>query len=155
MSEEKEAGLINVFELAQQEERQEGAAGVVAVTVALKAEPVAPPKLEKKVCQLVQQLLSYKQVRKGVNEVMKALQKGGIEAVVLAADCDPLEIVMTLPSLCEERNIPYCFVSSKASLGRACGIKRPVVAACITHQPEASLQSQILELRDNIEQLFV
>jgi ribosomal protein L7Ae-like RNA K-turn-binding protein len=31
---------------------------------------------------------------------MKAMHKGGIEAVILAADCDPLEIIMTLPGLC-------------------------------------------------------
>jgi len=54
--------------------------------------------------------------------------------VILAADCDPLEVVMTLPPQCEEKNIPYCFVESKAVLGRACGIKRPVVAAGITYK---------------------
>lgn len=75
--------------------------------------------------------------------------------VILAADCEPLEIIMTLPPMCEEKNVPYCFVSSKATLGRACGIKRPVVAVSIVFQEGASLQSQILELKDAIEQLYV
>ena len=48
--------------------------------------------------------------------------------VVLAADSNPLEILMGLPSICEEnvkinlKNISYCFVSSSSALGRACGI---------------------------------
>lgn len=49
----------------------------------------------------------------------------------MAADCDPIEIVMGLPSLCEEKNVPYCFVPSKAALGRSSGIERQIVACCI------------------------
>jgi U4/U6 small nuclear ribonucleoprotein SNU13 len=63
---------------------------------------------------------------------MKVLYKGGAEAIILAANFDPIEIIMTLPLICEEKNVPYCFVSSKANLGRACGIKIPVVAICVT-----------------------
>jgi ribosomal protein L7Ae-like RNA K-turn-binding protein len=29
------------------------------------------------------------------------MTKGTVEVVILAADCDPLEVVMTLPPLCE------------------------------------------------------
>jgi len=66
-----------------------------------------------------------------VNECIKFLNKGTSEIVILAADCDPIEIVMGLPIICEEKNVPYCFVPSKAALGRACGIKRQVVACTI------------------------
>lgn len=62
---------------------------------------------------------------------------------------------MTVPSLCEEKNIQYCFVPSKAVLGRACGIKRPVVCACITYKEGSHLHGQILELKDKVEQLFI
>ena len=62
---------------------------------------------------------------------------------------------MTLPPLCEEKNIQYCFVSSKAILGRACGIKRPVVAAGLLFKDGSQLTGQIMELKDKIEQLFI
>jgi ribosomal protein L7Ae-like RNA K-turn-binding protein len=29
------------------------------------------------------------------------MTKGTVEVVILAVDCDPLEVVMTLPPLCE------------------------------------------------------
>ncbi len=62
---------------------------------------------------------------------MKNLNKGACELVIMAADCDPIEVVSNLPGLCEANNVPYCFIQSQAALGRACGIKRPVVAASI------------------------
>jgi len=30
--------------------------------------------------------------------------------VVMAADTKPIEILMNLPTLCDEKNVPYCFV---------------------------------------------
>lgn len=72
------------------------------------------------------------------------MTKGAVEVIILAADCDPLEVVMTLPPQCEEKNVQYCFVPSKAVLGRACGIKRPVVAAGIVFKEGSHLQAQIL-----------
>ena len=105
--------------------------------------------------KLIQQLIPLKQVKKGVNEVLKEITKSNVEVVILAADCDPLEIVMTLPPLCEEKNIQYCFVSSKAVLGRACGIKTPVAAAGLVFKEGSQLTSQIMDLKDKIEQLFI
>jgi U4/U6 small nuclear ribonucleoprotein SNU13 len=43
---------------------------------------------------------------------MKFLNRGECELVILAADCEPIELVMGLPGICEEKNVPYCFVSS-------------------------------------------
>ena len=57
---------------------------------------------------------------------------------------------MTLPPLCEEKNVQFCFVSSKAALGRACGIKRPIAAAGIIGKEGSQLTGQIIELKDKI-----
>ena len=57
---------------------------------------------------------------------------------------------MTLPPLCEEKNIQYCFVPSKAVLGRACGIKTPVAAAGLMLKEGSQLTSQVMELKDKI-----
>lgn len=94
-------------------------------------------------------------MKKGVNEVLKSITKSEVDLVIMAADCDPLEVVMTVPPICEEKSIPYCFVESKAVLGRACGIKRPIVAVAITFKEGSHLQGQILELKDRLEQLLV
>jgi hypothetical protein len=51
----------------------------------------------------------------------KTLNRSQAEFLVLAADTEPLEILLHLPLLCEDKNVPYVFVKSKQALGRACG----------------------------------
>ncbi len=70
-------------------------------------------------------------VRKGVNEVTKAVKREQAKLVLIAMDVNPPEIVMHLPPLCKEKSIPYVFVKSKEELGKAAGIKRPASSVAI------------------------
>uniref|UniRef100_A0A1I8JN82 H/ACA ribonucleoprotein complex subunit 2 n=1 Tax=Macrostomum lignano TaxID=282301 RepID=A0A1I8JN82_9PLAT len=90
-----------------------------------KAYPLADAVLTEKILELVKQAVSYKQMKKGANEATKALNRGLAEFIVMAADAEPLEILLHLPLLCEDKNVPYVFVRSKVNLGRCCGVKRP------------------------------
>lgn len=74
--------------------------------------------------------------------------------LVMAADTTPIEILMHLPLLCEDKNVPYVFVRSKQALGRACGVTRPVISASITTNEGSQLKAQIQTLKQNIEKLF-
>jgi U4/U6 small nuclear ribonucleoprotein SNU13 len=80
----------------------------------------------------VQQSTHYRQIKKGANEATKTLNRGISELIILAADTSPLAILLHLPLLCEDKNVPYVYVPSKMALGRACGVARPVIAASIT-----------------------
>ncbi|KAM3145371.1 hypothetical protein pb186bvf_002415 [Paramecium bursaria] len=71
----------------------------------IKPSPIADAKLTVKILDLLQQALNYKQLKKGANEVLKILDKGLCELVILAADTDPIEIVMNIPGKCEEKVI--------------------------------------------------
>jgi ribosomal protein L7Ae-like RNA K-turn-binding protein len=86
--------------------------------------------------------------------VLKALSKQRTDLVFLAADCDPPELVMGLPGICEQKSVPFCFIRNQASLGRACDIKRSVIAAAITFKEDSPLASQILQMKDQIDQLL-
>lgn len=46
----------------------------------------------------------------------KALNRGLAEFIVMAADAEPLEILLHLPLLCEDKNVPYVFVRSKQGI---------------------------------------
>lgn len=74
---------------------------------------------------------------------------------MLAADTEPLEILLHLPLLCEDKNVPYVFVPSKTALGRACGVSRAVVACSITTNEGSELQAQILAIKLEIEKLLI
>lgn len=104
---------------------------------------------------LLQQALNYKQMRKGANEATKTLNRGLSEFIVLAADAQPIEILLHLPLLCEDKNVPYVFVRSKQALGRACGVSRPIVACSVTSNEGSQLKSQITSIQNEIEKLLV
>jgi len=48
--------------------------------------------------------------------------------VVFAGDVNPIDTYSHMPIVCEEANIPYCFVPSKLDLGHAMGSKK---SACV------------------------
>ena len=85
----------------------------------------------------------------------KTLNRGIAELIVMAADTEPIEILMHIPLLCEDKNVPYVFVESQAALGRACGVSRPVIAASITMADGSQIQSSLNSLKDNIERLLI
>ncbi len=89
-------------------------------------------------------------LKRGVKEVVKALRKSptsqpasSISAdadtkdlplgiVILAADISPMDVISHLPVLCEDHNIPYIFVTSRAELGMAGMTKRPTSVVMVS-----------------------
>ncbi|KAI8905872.1 ribonucleoprotein-associated protein [Gorgonomyces haynaldii] len=120
-----------------------------------KAFPLADSGLSNKIIDLVQQASHYKQLKKGANEATKTLNRGISEFIVMAADTEPLEILLHLPLLCEDKNVPYVFVPSKTALGRACGVSRPVVACSVTSNDGSELATQIRNIKNEIEKLLI
>ncbi|EIN06574.1 snRNP and snoRNP protein Snu13 [Punctularia strigosozonata HHB-11173 SS5] len=120
-----------------------------------KAWPLADADLTNQIMDLVEQASSYKQLKKGANEATKTLNRGIAEFIILTADTEPLEILLHLPLLCEEKNVPYVFVPSKVALGRACNVSRPVIAASVTTNESRELQSQIQAVKTQIEKLII
>jgi len=53
------------------------------------------------------------------------------------------------------QNVPYVYVPSKTSLGRACGVSRAVIAASITTNEASDLMNQIRSLKDKVERLMI
>jgi len=96
-----------------------------------------PKELAEKALQALELARNTGKIKKGTNETTKAVEKGLAKLVLIAEDVDPEEIVMHLPPLCEEKNIPYLYVPSKAELGRAAGIDVAAASACIVEPGEA------------------
>ena len=142
-------------EMVKQETNEGAAAGPEGDAVNPKAYPLAGANLTSHILDLCQQATSYKQLRKGANECTKTLNRGQAELIVMAADSEPLEILLHLPLLCEDKNVPYVFVRSKQALGRACNLSRPITAASITGNEGSQLTPQIEKVRNEIEKLLI
>ena len=123
--------------------------------VSPKAFPLANETLTPAILELVTSAHNNKQLRKGANEATKTLNRGVAEVVVIAGDADPIDIVMHLPLLCEDKNVPYIYVSSRAALGRACGVSRSVVACSIVKKQGSRLEKPLEALKIEIEKAFV
>ncbi|MCX6773511.1 MAG: 50S ribosomal protein L7Ae [Candidatus Micrarchaeota archaeon] len=82
-----------------------------------------PEEVKKDVLELVKVSSDTGKIRKGVNEVTKAVERGIAKVVVIAQDVQPAEVVMHIPKLCSEKGIAYAYVNTKKELGDAAGIK--------------------------------
>ncbi|MFH1409899.1 MAG: ribosomal L7Ae/L30e/S12e/Gadd45 family protein [Nanoarchaeota archaeon] len=76
-------------------------------------------------------------IKKGTNEVTKAIEKGNAKLVVYAKDAQPAEITMHLPLLCKEKGVPCFEVPSREELGAAAGLEVPTVSVAIVKEGEA------------------
>ncbi|KAL4942317.1 hypothetical protein BDV06DRAFT_222333 [Aspergillus oleicola] len=117
--------------------------------------PIADEALSQQLLDLVQSATHYRQIKKGANETTKTLNRGTSELVILAADTTPLPIILHLPLLCEDKNVPYVYVPSKLALGRATGVSRPVIATSITTNEASDLTPQIRAIKIQVERLMI
>jgi ribosomal protein L7Ae-like RNA K-turn-binding protein len=49
-------------------------------------------------------------VKYGINHITQLVESGKAQAVIIAHDVDPIEIVVWLPALCKKMGVPYCIV---------------------------------------------
>ncbi|HIH50249.1 MAG: 50S ribosomal protein L7Ae [Candidatus Micrarchaeaceae archaeon] len=77
-------------------------------------------------------------VRKGANEVTKSIERGLASLVVIAGDVEPEEVVIHIPTLCEQKQIPYSYVPSKQDLGKAIGMNVPCTAVAVENAGSAA-----------------
>jgi large subunit ribosomal protein L7Ae len=90
-------------------------------------------------------------VKKGTNETTKAVERGNAKLVFVAEDVQPEEIVMHLPELADEKDIPYVFVESQDDVGHAAGLEVGSAAAAITDAGEAD--SDVDDIAEKLEEL--
>jgi len=89
------------------------------------SKPLASKKLTKKLYKGVKRAAKAKQICRGVKEVSKALRKGVKGICIIAGDISPIDVITHVPVMCEDADVPYCYVPSKQDLGAAGQTKRP------------------------------
>lgn len=73
----------------------------------------------------------------GANAVTTAIEKKTAQLVCISADCDPIEVVLHLPSLCRKMGIPYCIVrGGRSRLGQVARLKSCAALALTQVNPE-------------------
>ncbi|CAH1393813.1 unnamed protein product [Nezara viridula] len=54
-----------------------------------------------------------------------------ISLVIFAGDVMPIDIMSHLPGVCEDKEVPYCYMPSRKDLGAAMGVNRSVVTVMV------------------------
>ncbi len=107
---------------------------------------MADKDLTEKALQAVERARSTGKIKKGTNEVTKSVERGTAKLVVIAKDVSPPEILMHLPLLAKEKNIPLVQVDKKEELGAAAGLSLATSAVAVVQEGEAkSLVKEIAE----------
>ena len=96
-----------------------------------------PSELADKALQLVQVASETGKVRVGTNEVTKSSERAEAKLVIMAEVVDPVEILVHVPMLCEEKRIPYLYVPKKQRLGQSAGLSKSAASVAIVEAGDA------------------
>lgn len=110
-----------------------------------------PKEVQDKVFEAIGQAKLTGKIKKGTNEVTKAIERGVAKLVVIASDTTPKEIIMHIPLLSKEKKIPCAEVSSKDELGAAAGLDVSTSAIAIINEGEA--KKLVSDLSERISEL--
>jgi len=95
-----------------------------------------PKEVVEKAFEAVEIARKSGKIKKGTNEVTKAVERGTAKLVLIAKDVNPKEIIMHLPALCEEKDIPLIPVKSREELGTSAGLGIPTSAVAVIQEGE-------------------
>lgn len=105
-----------------------------------------PDEVKIKIAEALSIVKDGGKLKKGVNEVTKSIERKSAQLVIIAEDVQPEEVVMHLPILCEEKGIPYAFMTTKKDLGSAAGLNVPTSSISIDDAGKAKeLVSDIIK----------
>ena len=100
--------------------------------------------MSEKAYELIELAKRSGKIKKGINEVTKAIERGKAKLVVVAEDVSPKEITMHIPMLCQEKEIKCINVASKEELGVAAGM--PLATGAVAIIEEGDGKAQLKEL---------
>jgi H/ACA ribonucleoprotein complex subunit 2 len=103
-----------------------------------------------------------KTLKRGVKEVVKSLRKSpqgagntsGQGVVILAADISPMDVISHIPVLCEDHNVPYIFVTSRAELGAAGNTKRPTSVVMVSETRTGAKKEEKIEGEEDFKEVY-
>jgi len=112
-----------------------------------------PDEIQNKALEVLEIARDTGKIKKGSNEATKAIETRHRCLVLIGGDVEPEEVVMHLPVLCDEKQIPYVIINQQNDVGAASGLDVGSAAAAIVKAGKAKdlleeVVAQIAELRE-------
>ncbi len=96
-----------------------------------------PVEIQNKALEALEIARDTGKVKKGSNEATKAVERNIAQLVLIGSDVEPEEIVMHLPLLCAEKQIPFVYITKQNDIGSASGLEVGSAAAAIVKPGKA------------------
>lgn len=114
----------------------------------------AEDKLKKKIFKLLGDASKTKALRRGIREVAWSIRKEDTGFCVLAADVYPIDVISHFPILCEDANIPYCYVSGRSALGMASLTRRPTSIVMVSMKnAKGTVKDELVSIAKEVKEL--
>ena len=110
-----------------------------------------PEDLKSRQAMVLERVRKSGKIKIGSNEATKAAERGNAKLILIAEDVSPPEIVMHLPMVCKEKNIPYSYVSTKIELGKMVGIQ--LGAAALAVLDEGDSKKEMADLAKKLQEI--
>ncbi len=123
--------------MAKAEEKLEETTEEKAPKEKAPAKEVSSEELAQRALEAIEVAKNTGRIKKGVNEVTKAIERGTAKLVAYAKDVQPQEIIMHLPVLAKEKKVPCFAINSKEELGVASGLSLPASAVAVINEGDA------------------
>ena len=95
--------------------------------------------------EVIEKVAKTGKLKRGINEVTKAIERGEAKLVVAAKDVNPKEIVQHLEPLCKEKGIKLVWVDEKKKLGIAAGLQVAASTVAVIDAGEAAKDIELLK----------
>ncbi|VDN13104.1 unnamed protein product [Dibothriocephalus latus] len=116
------------------------------------AQPMASEKLTKRLSKLMKKAKRNKMLSCGVKDAVKQIIKKKIPGIlVIAGDVSPIDTVSHIPVICEENNIPYCYVPSRYDLGA--NFSSTASSLCVFIKPNEEYEDLFSKCRSAVDAL--
>lgn len=105
-----------------------------------------------KVLEAIEVAKATGKIRKGTNEVTKALERGTAKLVAYAKDVSPPEIVMHIPLLAKEKDVPCVEVPTKEELGASAGLDVTTSSVAVVQEGQSKALIKEISAKLGIKQ---
>jgi len=106
--------------------------------------------LKEQTIDLIEKTAKKGKIKAGINEVTKAIERGTAKMVIIAEDVSPKEVVMHLPILCDEKQVPFSFIDTRKDLGEKAGLRTATASIAIV---ETDAEADLKDLSKKIAEL--
>lgn len=86
--------------------------------VSVIAKPMATKSQAKRIYKLIKKASKEKGfLRSGLKDVQRRIRYGETGVCIFAGNVSPVDIMVHMPAVCEEKKIPYCYTPSRQDIG--------------------------------------